>query len=75
MDCLVRDPKSGIFKYRRRVPPELQPTIGKREIIFSLKTKDEAVALTGYRDFHPNADAMLAKEQAKSRPQILYEAK
>ena len=75
MDYLVRDPKSGIFKYRRRVPPELQPTIGKREIIFSLKTKDEAVALTGYRDFHPNADAMLAKEQAKSRPQIIYEAK
>ena len=70
----MRDPKSGIFKYRRRVPPELQPTIGKREIIFSFKTKDEAVALIGYKDFHPKAEVMLAKERAKSRPQIIYEA-
>jgi hypothetical protein len=46
MDYLVRDAKSGIFKYRRRVPTDLQPTVGLREIIFSLKTRDEAVALT-----------------------------
>ena len=74
MDYLVRDAKSGIFKYRRRVPPDLQPTIGKREIIFSLKTKDEGVALTRYGVAHSKAEAILGKEVAKSRPQIIYEA-
>ena len=74
MDYLVRDAKSGIFKYRRRVPPELQPTIGKREIIFSLKTKDEGVALTRYGVAHSKAEAILGREATKSRTQIIYEA-
>jgi hypothetical protein len=36
MDYLAQDPKSGRYRYRRRVPRELVKLIGKREFSISL---------------------------------------
>lgn len=45
LEYLVRESQSGSYKYRRRVPERLRPTVGKPEIIDSLRTKDRSVAL------------------------------
>lgn len=37
---LWKHPKSGIFYFRQAVPENLRPTVGRREIKFSLRTKD-----------------------------------
>jgi integrase len=39
-----RHPKSGFYLFRRRVPEQLRESVGKREIKFSLRTRDPVVA-------------------------------
>ena len=39
-----RHPESGIFFFRKRVPERLKESVGKREIKFSLRTRDPVVA-------------------------------
>ena len=39
-----KHPKTGIYWLRKVVPDELRATVGKRELKFSLKTKDAAEA-------------------------------
>ncbi|OQW55310.1 MAG: hypothetical protein A4S14_00610 [Proteobacteria bacterium SG_bin9] len=39
-----RHPESGIFLFRKRVPERLKNLVGRREIKFSLQTRDPAVA-------------------------------
>lgn len=39
-----RCPDSGIFQFRKRVPERLKDVVGKREIKFSLQTRDPVVA-------------------------------
>lgn len=39
-----RHPESGIFQFRKRVPERLRESVGKREIKFSLQTRDPAEA-------------------------------
>jgi len=59
MDFLIKRP-NGIFAYRRRVPTELRLALGKREIQFSLKTKEQSVAIHRYTDAHMQAEAELS---------------
>lgn len=40
VDYLVKDSRSGNYHYRRRVPKDLKPVLGKTEISRSLRTKD-----------------------------------
>lgn len=37
-------PRSGFFWFRERVPADLVEVLGRREVVFSLKTRDPAVA-------------------------------
>ena len=37
-------PRSGFFWFRKRVPTDLVEAVGRREVYFSLKTRDPAVA-------------------------------
>lgn len=39
-----RHPKSGFYLFRKRVPEQLRESVGKREIKFSLRTRDPVVA-------------------------------
>jgi hypothetical protein len=39
-----RHPESGIYQFRKRVPERLRESVGKREIKFSLHTRDPDVA-------------------------------
>ncbi len=71
---LIRDKKSGIWKYRRRVPQALKLAVGKGEIWESLKTKDEAVAIARYPAAHERAEAVLRAAGAVPRETLVYEA-
>jgi integrase len=44
LECLRRDPDSGIFQIRKRVPERFKRIVGKREIKLSLGTTDRKVA-------------------------------
>jgi hypothetical protein len=39
-----RHPESGIYLFRKRVPERMRESVGRREIKFSLRTRDTAVA-------------------------------
>ncbi|KLK90974.1 hypothetical protein AA309_22580 [Microvirga vignae] len=41
----IQKTKAGIYRYRKTVPAELRKIIGKREILKTLNTKDERIAL------------------------------
>ena len=41
---LRRHPRTGIYWFRRAVPPSLRPSIGRCEIVRSLKTRDHREA-------------------------------
>ncbi|UPT92352.1 hypothetical protein HAP41_0000049540 (plasmid) [Bradyrhizobium barranii subsp. apii] len=45
LECLRRDPDSGIFQIRKRVPERFKHIVGKREIKLSLGTTDRKLAL------------------------------
>ena len=47
MNGLVK--RGGVWQYRRRVPANLQPLIGAREIRLSLATSDLGTAQTRWR--------------------------
>ena len=44
----LKQKTSGVFYYRRAVPTEFRKSLGKKECVFSLKTKDKHVALERY---------------------------
>jgi len=73
MEYLTRR-KNGTFAYRRRVPNDAALALGKREIQFSLKTKDQATALARYHDYHAAAEAELASARKQSPKFVRYEA-
>lgn len=41
---VIRDKKSGVYKYKREYPADLRDAIGKRWFVCSLNTKDKAAA-------------------------------
>jgi len=45
---LTRSGKRGIYNYRRSVPRELRPLLGKREIVRTLGTADREAAMPAY---------------------------
>ena len=58
---LFHEKRSGIFRYRRRVPPELQGVLGKKMFDISLKTKDPEAARRKLDAVHREIEALLAK--------------
>ncbi|VXB32604.1 site-specific integrase [Massilia sp. 9I] len=64
---LVRDKKSGVYYLRRRIPTEiLSQYPGKKEVTFSLKTKDSRTAVERLR----REDAKLYAEWDKARERL-----
>ncbi len=55
----------GFYKFRRRVPTELRPFIGKREWLISLKTKDRAEAKRRIPDLTKATDEALDEAREK----------
>ncbi|MGM4953366.1 DUF6538 domain-containing protein [Bradyrhizobium barranii] len=47
-----RNPQSGVFFLRKRVPDRLRNAVGKREIKISLRTRDPDVARIRHLECH-----------------------
>jgi hypothetical protein len=54
-----KHPKTGVYWYRKTVPERLRSTVGKREIKFSLGTKDPREAKLRYPEAAARADQIL----------------
>jgi hypothetical protein len=70
---LFCDSTSGIYRYRRGVPDRLRPTVGTREIFFSLKTKDRSTALRLQPEYHCKAEELHGHEGRTPTEQITDE--
>lgn len=75
MDYLTQDPKSGRFRYRRRVPSDLIKLIGKREFSISLKTDEQRLALERYARVHKEVEAELEGARAVDPADADYRSK
>ncbi len=75
MDYLTQDPKSGRFRYRRRVPGDLIKLIGKREFSVSLKTDEQRLALERYGRVHKEVEAELEGARAVDPADADYRSK
>jgi integrase len=64
---LWKHPKSGIFYFRRAVPEEQRPAVGKREIKFTLKTTDLKEAKLRYPDAAARANEILQRATGGQR--------
>ena len=74
MDYLAQDPKSGRFRYRRRVPREIVKILGKREFSISLKTTDQRIALERYEAVHQDVEAEIQAARAIDPEEADYRA-
>lgn len=66
---LRRHPRTGIYWFRRAIPPSLRPSIGRCEIVRSLKTRDHREARRLALMQALEVEDMLA--QAEGRPVLL----
>ena len=73
VEHLHKEKRSGIFRYRRRVPPELQGVLGKKMFDISLKTKDPEAARRKRDKVHREINAQLAKVSSGEPAQREYE--
>jgi hypothetical protein len=64
---LWKHPQSGIFYFRRTVPEEQRPAVGKREIKFTLKTTDLKEANLRYPDAAARANEILQRAAGGQR--------
>jgi integrase len=64
MTNLLRHPKTGVYWFRRTVPPELRPVLGKREIKRTLATKDLAMARVEASKVAVEVDRLIAAARA-----------
>ena len=64
MTNLQKHPKSGVYRFRRAVPPDLRPTIGKTEIVETLNTKDLTEAKRRVKEVGLRIDAMFDAARA-----------
>jgi site-specific recombinase XerD len=55
----LKHPKTGVYWFRKTVPERLRSTVGKREIKFSLGTKDPREAKLRYPEAAARADLIL----------------
>jgi len=74
LNYVTADSKSGILKYRRRVPSSLQLALGKKEFVISFKTKQHERVLQAYDQVHLQVERELAAAREKSPEQISYQA-
>lgn len=70
---LHKEKRSGIFRYRRRVPRDLQGVLGKGMFDISLETKDPDTARMRRDQVHKGIEAKLAKASARNPDQLEYE--
>lgn len=68
------DKKSGILKYRRRIPKALQLALGKTEFVVSFKTDNHEIALGMYDRIHNRVELELSNALEKSPEEITYQA-
>jgi len=73
VEHLHREKRSGIFRYRRRVPPELQGVLGKKMFDISLKTKDPEAARRKRDEVHREIEAQLATASSSEPDQREYD--
>ncbi len=73
VEHLHKEKRSGIFRYRRRVPPELHGALGKKTFDISLKTKDPEAARRKRDRVHREIEALLAKASSGEPDQREYE--
>ncbi len=66
-----RHPKTGVFRFRRVVPPDLRAVVGKTEELISLGTKDAAEARVRYAAVSAEVEARWAN--LRKAPQTLTE--
>jgi integrase len=64
---LWKHPQSGTFYFRRAVPEEQRPAVGKREIKFTLGTKDLKEARLRYPDAAARANEILQRAAGGQR--------
>lgn len=65
MTKYIRIDSRGNYKYRRRVPAKLQPTLGKKEFV-KLLGKSEPEAMLAYGPFHEHVEKLLVLTQPVS---------
>ena len=68
------DKKSGILKYRRRIPKALQLALGKTELVVSFKTTNHELVLSMYDHVHNRIERELANALEKSPEGVAYQA-
>lgn len=56
---VIRDKKSGVYKYKREFPADLREAIGKRWFVCSLQTKDKAVADKQFQQAHAEFEQLV----------------
>ncbi len=58
-------PKSGVFQFRRRIPADLQPVLGRKTHYESLRTKDPRVANQRGAEADARFEAMVEEARQK----------
>lgn len=58
--------RSGVLQYRRRVPDDVRPVLGRTEFIHSFKTKDTDRMALAYPAVHAKFEAMIAAARASA---------
>jgi len=70
---LFRESRSGIYRYRRRIPSELQGAYGRNMIDRSLGTTDPELARRKRDEVHKEVEAQLKRLSSMDREQHDYE--
>jgi integrase len=65
---LHRHPRTGVYWFRRSVPPDLRAALGRREITESLRTKVPADAKARLPDASARAEAVLEAARVHAAP-------
>ena len=73
VEHLHKEKRSGIFRYRRCVPPDLQGVLGKKIFDISLKTKDPEAARRKRDKVHREIEAVLALASSGEPDQREYD--
>jgi hypothetical protein len=68
------DKKSGILKYRRRIPKALQLALGKTEFVVSFKSTNHEFVLSKYDVVHNRIERELTSALEKSPEGVAYQA-
>ncbi|SPF79166.1 Putative defective protein IntQ [Aliiroseovarius pelagivivens] len=70
---LRKENRSGIYRYRRRVPEDLRLVIGKSFIDQTLETTDELVAVQRREEIHQKVQRLFAELRSKGTEKLEYQ--